>query len=357
MSGLFSRITRPERTRFRVSAVPLVGRATRYLALAGVLLAWGLPGRATASEVTWHGPVSCQEREQLVFQVERALGAPLSETGRVHIQVLVERAVPDAKARLAITGETGAVSSERRLAAADCSELVEILAVAITLAVEAASPANAAAARAPASDEPADVAAHDPATVDRKRSSSELAVPSLTRGPAPRVAALFVGDAGSLPRPALGLGLGAQLVWPHLTLELLGVLWLDQYTRLEPSSVPGAGADMSWVTGGVSACTTALGATTDPLSVGLCAGWEFGRLSGSGQGISQPRQASALWLAPTLQVGLTWRPRAARLGLGARLGAAAPLLRNEFELSELGTLHRPSRMVARAAVSIDVAFE
>jgi hypothetical protein len=90
-----------------------------------------------ASDLSWSGPVDCAQSEQLLFEIERALGAPLAVTGRVHLQVHVTRTAPDARALLRVGTDGDAPASERSLAAPDCATLVDTLAVAITLALEA----------------------------------------------------------------------------------------------------------------------------------------------------------------------------------------------------------------------------
>jgi hypothetical protein len=171
-------------------------------------------------------------------------------------------------------------------------------------------------------------------------------------GPVPRVLARLLADVGSLPAPALGVGLGASLGWSGFQLELSGALWAEQHTRLD--TAPGVGADLSLVTGALSVCTSPLAASS--LAFVFCVGGEVGRASGIGTGISAPRRASGLWLAPTAELGVTWRPASQAVGVGARLGAAAPLGRDPFYLERLGTVHQAQSLVARASLSIDVAL-
>jgi hypothetical protein len=111
---------------------------------------WALP--LLASHLSWSGPAECDASEQLVFQIERALGAPLAEVGQLlylRLQVHAEPVAADARARLRIgSTEEGRASGtgtragqrERRLVAPDCARLVDALAVAITLALEADFP-------------------------------------------------------------------------------------------------------------------------------------------------------------------------------------------------------------------------
>jgi hypothetical protein len=309
-----------------------------------------LPGVARASDLSWSGPADCAQSEQLVFQVERALGAPLAAMGNLHLQVHVARTAPTARALLRIAEEAPEPSiSERKLDAPSCEKLVDTLAVAIALAIEAAAPEPVAAPKPPPPAAPPPVApvpSAAPVAVDTLEPEDD------TRGPIPRVLVRLVGDVGSLPAPALGIGLGAQLGWSGFQLELTGTLWAEQHTSL--GTAADVGADLSLATGGLAACTSPL--ATSSFVFALCLGAEVGRASGLGTGISAPRGASGLWLAPTADIGLTWRPSARGVGVGARLGAAAPLGRDPFYLERLGTVHQAESLVARASFSIEVAL-
>jgi hypothetical protein len=68
-----------------------------------VLGSWLAPAGASASELSWSGPTDCEQREQLVFQLERALAAPLSEVAAFQFQVHVERTTPCRAASLTHT--------------------------------------------------------------------------------------------------------------------------------------------------------------------------------------------------------------------------------------------------------------
>lgn len=245
------------------------------------------------------------------------------------------RAAPTARALLRIADDAAAPAlSERRLVAPDCDKLVDTLAVAIALAIEAAAPETheapqpalaSAAASGPPRGEPALQAIPalppPPAPAENARDTSVTdASSSGAAPPAPtlHVSARVLGDVGSLPAPAIGAGVGAALGWSLWRLELSGALWGERHASLESASIPGAGADLSLITGALGAC--ALPRRENSIELALCASWEMGRVSGVGTGITSPRRASGLWLAPGAEVGLTWRPAATRLGVGARAG-------------------------------------
>lgn len=339
-----------------------------------------LSGRAAASELSWSGPVDCAEREQLLFQVEGALGASLASTGEVQLQVHVASSRPQARALLrVVAGGAESGISERWLMAPSCSSLVDTLAVAIALAIEAAAPGalDATSGVAPAHAEQhanpagpdllaakgAALGADDARQLDEASQAGETGQGSASAsvaerfGPIPRVAALLTGDAGSLPAAALGVALGARLDFARFQVELLGTLWLEQHTRLDSAVSAGAGGDVSLATGALSVCASLLGGAQSSFSLAPCAGLEIGRLAGAGTGVNAPRRVSALWVAPRLELAGVWRPNGSHWGFGVRAGAALPLERDEFVLDQLGSVHEPQSLVARAALSLDVALE
>ncbi len=332
----------------------------RLLAVTLALLGASQPAVARASDLSWSGPPACAQIEPLLFQIERALGAPLSESGHVHLQVHVTSLAPDARALLRIMDDSREVAlRERSLVAPDCDKLVDTLAVAITLAVEAASPGGTEpdAATAAHAQAPTSVATRSPTPPPSEQRGAPSAPLGPSGGAVLRAMALLLGDVGSLPAPGLGLGLGLQLAWTRLQLEILGALWLEQHATLEPAVVAGAGADVGLATGSVSVCATPLDSSSTALTLALCVGWEMGQLRGSGTGVSTPRSANALWLAPTVHAGLTWQPLGSRFGFGAHLGAGVPLERDRFFLNDLGDIHQPATVVGRAAFRLDVALE
>ncbi|HVZ35242.1 MAG TPA: hypothetical protein VG963_22605 [Polyangiaceae bacterium] len=152
------------------------------------------------------------------------------------------------------------------------------------------------------------------------------------------------------------MALGVRVVWPRLQLEALGTVWLSQQVLLA-GSASGAGGDVSLATGALRACVQTLGSARSEISSAVCAGAEIGRRAGTGLGVQRPLEAHALWLAPNLDLGLSWRVPRSNLSLGASVGAAAPLERQRFLLDGLGQVHQPAALAARAALSLDVAWE
>ena len=346
--------------RTRLSALAPLLRA----AAAAVTLAFGLcalPDVSLASDLSWAGPADCDEREQLLFQVERALGAPLSEVEAFDFQVHVERTRPDALARLVVHTSPEAHASERVLVAPDCSKLVSTLAVAMALTVAAADPSPP----LESADGPggAALAAAEPALLERSPPRAEpvdgaVSAPEAEAGaasPVWRAALWLTGDSGSLPEPGLGAAFGIELGWRRIQLRALATLWLERHARLPAQ--PELGGDLSLATGTLLGCSNVLETTPPALSLSLCAGGEVGRLSGSGTGVAVRRNAHSPWAAARVESDLYWQVPSSSLRLGAQLSLGVPFVRDDFVLDQIGAVHRAASLVGRAGLGVDLAFE
>ena len=114
---------------------------------------------------------------------------------------------------------------------------------------------------------------------------------------------------------------------------------------------------MSLALASLVACAAPFGSLRGSLAASLCAGWELGRLVGTGTGVAEPRDGSQLWSAPRIDGGLGWTVPGTALRFGTLLTLAAPLERKDFVLRDLGRVYRPPSLVGRWAVGIDVSFE
>ena len=162
------------------------------------------------------------------------------------------------------------------------------------------------------------------------------------------VAVGVVGDAGALPKPAVGLGVAAgPQIWKIRIEARLG-LWLAQ--SKEVSS--GTGGDFSWVTGALDACPWwALG----EIGLGGCAGVEVGQMTGTGFGVDNPGEASILWSAARLRA-LGLLEIAKSFALRVELGAAFPFRRRQWVLERVGPVDRPGTVLARLFFGPELRF-
>jgi hypothetical protein len=341
-----------------------IRRCVFEAALSALLLLAGTARSVQAAELEAHGPSECADTAELSFRVERSLGAPLASAAPLSFEVLMQRGVSAYVARIRVTKDSSGSGKERLLNASDCSKLADAVSVAITLALGQAAteatadpaaglaatpepPAEPAAAPAAASERP------PPAAADEEGADAGAA----SRAWVPSLSAWLIGDAGSLPGPSLGAGLGAELAWGRFVLRALGTLLFERHTTLESAGVPAPGADLDLLAGSLLACTSPFGNSQAELSVMACLGLEVGRLAGVGTDVPAPRQGSALWVAPRLDVGAVWAIPASTLRLSASVTAAAPLNRDEFALTGIGTVHQPPSLIGRLSLGVGVGFD
>jgi hypothetical protein len=156
---------------------------------------------------------------------------------------------------------------------------------------------------------------------------------------------------GTLPGIAPGVGIRFSVGGGHLFAQLRGSFWLSQTERL--ASDPNAGGSFSLIDAGLAGCGRLR--PDRRLSPGLCAGAVVLRSHGSGFGVSNPQEATALWSAAFLEAHLriTISERNA-LRLAAE--ALIPFGRPTFALMEVGPVFQPSASGVRGAVGWEVYF-
>jgi hypothetical protein len=338
------------------------------VAVYGVLLA-GTASSPSAAELVRQGPAECPDASELSFRVERSVGMPLADAARLKLEVVLEHVASGYTARIRVIDADGSGTKERRLAATACEPLADAVSVALALALAAADPSSAS---HPASvgagvERPGSLAASFDSAPPAAGASvvplapdagvlpgAERAAPAAWR---PSLSVWLLADAGSLPAPSLGAALGAEVAWRDLSLRALGTLLFEQHTELDSPLVPSPGADLELLTGSLLACSAPFGHLQDEVSALACLGLELGRLAGAGTGVPNARRGSALWLAPRLDFGAMWSIPRSALRLGASLSALAPLNRDEFELTDIGTLHQPPNVVGRLSFGVGLRFQ
>jgi len=292
------------------------------------------------------------------------MNMPLARAAPLRFEVTMEQATSGHRARIEVTPR----GWRRELAAPDCEELADAVSIAIALALgNAATPsadgvesaAHDAAAPAPQLSEPARTAAAAPGVAHRGdaaarpgEDASRQAPPALAGAfPEAAVSVWMLGDAGSLPSPAAGVGLGIEAAWRRLELRVLATLLFEQEVEVESTLPERAGARLGLWAGSALGCTLPWGerAALRPFA---CLGLEVGRLSGEGTGVSDPLRGGALWLAPQVHAGAAWAIPDSALRLQVALLGAAPLNRDEFTLRGIGAVHQPSPWIGRLSVGV-----
>jgi hypothetical protein len=253
------------------------------------------------------------------------------------------------------TREHGAKMAVRSFSAPSCDELVETLALGVAIALGGnpdEAPSAAPGGVGPAPGAGAETAREDPSIAERRDAPApERAPVSPSDNPALSVLASVVGDSGSLPRAALGFAVGAGLRWSALELRGAGIWLPARYGAVGDLGGGTAGADIGLLAGSTSVCAP-LRLRAETVELDVCAGGELGRLRATGTGVLRPYRKSRLWSAARLEVAARWAVPATPLSLELLGTALVPLLRDEFILRDIGTVHHAPNVVARAGAGL-----
>jgi hypothetical protein len=158
---------------------------------------------------------------------------------------------------------------------------------------------------------------------------------------------MALADEGALPGAGIAVEIGAVLRISSLRLVARGALFASQEKR-----IASGGGEFSLGFGTFLACLQrALGRPT----LFGCSGFELGRLSGEGVGVSQPRLGSTTWEALTVEVGVAV-PLSGPVAAVARGGASAPLQRPEFVIGPSERVHRAASLDGRFALGLEYFF-
>jgi hypothetical protein len=319
-----------------------------------VALGWGSSVRA--AELSLAGPPACSDRDELRFRVERALGSSLEAAPALELSVTIEGVRKGYSGRLVVREATaGSGPSERKLEASDCSGLLDALSVVIVLAIDrvrAEEQATKSVALPTAEPEP--VPSAEVTTADEVPRADEGDTSSPLR---PSVLAWLAGDVGSLPDPALGVGLGVTLDGQRVRWQASGLFFFEQHVELEGQGAPTPGADLSLALGALSACYAPDGSWQSDGVLGVCARFELGRVFGQGTNVLQEREGGQLWAAPGLNLAGAWQVFSPSLRLAVEAGAVLPLVRSEFRLGALGDIYRPAAVSLRAGLGLGIVLE
>jgi len=377
---------------------------TRSVLLSGLsALLFAAPAVAASSPVKlrWTAPPSCPQAADVEREIDRLLGersageTPLEVTGAVRRDEAGRYRV-----RLEIKGEDG--PSSREVDASSCAALGDAAALIIAMTIDPdavaeipppkkTSPPEVPGPSEPIRTSPSDVPeppepirtsppkVPEPSTPELQSRGVDVPEPpkvirtsppkvpeppkvirtSIPKVPEPSkamrptfgVSAHALLDIGTLPLGSLGGG-AAFAVMPGRLRFQLGADFLPSRTQ-HFQARPKAGGDFSLLLGHAAACVSVLSSTRMDLSP--CARFEAGRFHGQSFGVETPGEASAPWVAAGAQGRLATR-FLTRAALVTSLDVMVPLLRPEFLVTGLESLHRPSPLVVRLALGVEVRF-
>ena len=163
----------------------------------------------------------------------------------------------------------------------------------------------------------------------------------------------FVAGAGMIDGLALpGVGFGATLAggvtYRWFRAEVVGSYRFPTEQASQNSSDAG-GRFEHWTVGVRTCASPRLG----PVEVPLCVGADAGQTIGRGYGVTLTQVARLPWLAPVGTVGVAW-PVLPRFALFVRSELAVSVLRSEFEIVGLGTIHEIGPVLARGLLGVEL---
>jgi hypothetical protein len=314
------------------------------------LFAFG-QGRAQAGDpprvdLTWTADPSCPRGDAVVAEVERlARGAPPRE-------LLVARAEVehDVSWRVRLETRSGGSVGKRQIEAESCAQLADATALILALMID---PAAGSDPRPPDSPQAPPVFEREKAAPPAPAFAPPAPSPSR---PSPRsvlgaVTVSALGDVGTLPGAAPGLGLSAGLLVSSY--RVMGNLAYFPSQTASLAARPSAGGDFTLAGGALVACRTLL--TLGPARGALCAGAELDALLAKGFGVRSPRDGSTRWGA-FLFGALVDLDIASPVSAELRIGGAVPFGRPPFSFDDLGTVYRPAAVALRLALGLSAHF-
>lgn len=285
------------------------------LAVAGALGLAVTPA-AASGPASWRVPEACGGAAALTARVTEQAGRRLGPDEPVAIDVTIRADDGGYRAAVDLVSSEGA--AHREVAGADCSTVLDAVALLVAVAVAEAAPAEVA---------------------------SDVARPRPPSAPTwLRVGAAVGIDVGALPEAAPGTGLWVAIGRDRWRVELGGDIYRAAFAALPGE--PMRGVEVGLLAGRIRGCR-GLG----PLD--LCAGVAVGRLEGRPVELAQPSTESRRWSAVT--AGLGWSRRlAGRFVLGAAVDGVLTLDRPEFILADDTRLHQPAAGGVRAGAGLEV---
>ncbi len=369
----------------------------------GAIAAWavialgvGLPAREALGapgvlDVTYAAPEPCPTRDALDAELARLLGPALEKGTPLTVGARVERA-KDGRFRLVLELEHEGAKSTRKLDSKSCDTLVRAAALVVALAHDPeAVEARASLPVEPAPTTPAPLigtgtpppSATPASPAPVPSAPGPIAPPSSWNVPGGRDPGGRDPGGRELERPSIfglvirfGPAVGvADLPEVHAGLEGTVGLRIAEYaaegafhlglgTTGTVDANPNQGADFRLLAGIVRGCRSLYPFFDRPWprpslapELAACVGVEIGVMAGTGFGVANPQEGSAVWVAPRLD-GRFALGVAGPLSVAAELGVAFPVDRRRFVIEAGDTLvvHEPGPVAGRAGLSAELGF-
>jgi len=323
-------------------------------------MAIALPARAAGEplRLTWNAPAGCPSGGSVTSAALRDVDAGAVQ-GTLEAEARVSRgAKGEPKWKVLLQTHRGEeAAGERTIEAATCAAVAEATAVVLSLALVEPPAGLPLVVKDPQVGElpPKPPPAPPPPPPEPTEASPARAKEKPTARHAEgdhamAMGLLVAGEASTLPAPAVGGALSLAWTPGRVRVEFQGRRWSDQSRTLSESP---AGARFSMISLGGRGCWALVRAGRFDLSP--CVGADLYRVSAPGYGAGANYSASADWGA-LAAAGLARFTLTPWLGVRAQVEALAPLARPTFVVEGEGTLHRPARIGAVAALGVEVLF-
>jgi hypothetical protein len=296
----------------------------------------------------WDAPEQCPSASDVMARLEALRGASPSEWGpEREVRGRISRGAGGAwLLELEIRQRPALPSRVRRrtLEAPRCDELGEAAALAISIALDSSSVADAEVAEG--------TGAYAPASLPMPPFAEQDAPPprDATRrmdGPARHDREVVLGaaaalDTASVAGPAIGLSIEGKVQIGAVGIGAYG-LWLPAQREVVRRGTSGQYVDFSLLGGGVRGCYRVLDRA---VRIDGCAGFEAGAVDAAPHGLTNTREARDTWLAPHAGAALSWSLPAS-LAIESRFDGVFPLGRDSYVVDTEVTVHETPRAVAR----------
>lgn len=326
------------------SLEPLFGP---FATLAAVLSSFGEVSPTTNADhlplvLVWKAPESCPSATSERAEIGRRVGdiekTPPMETILARVEI---RALSNNSFQLLLNTDIGGVVGERELSGSDCRQLAEATALVLALLINP----NAMTTPETAPAEPKTSAPVAPPLAES--ASVEPARPN------PRFGAGLDAVIGQGVLPGLAQGLDLRAIFQRGHWAALAGAGGFLPNREDAQILPGAKASFYRLEWTLAACAQTLPARR--LGAAVCLGGALVRLHGASSGVSNPGNASALWLEGLSELSAHLRVTGwarVRLSVEGRALGRAP----DFAILGLGSVYRPPATSVRGGLGFDVLF-
>jgi hypothetical protein len=159
-----------------------------------------------------------------------------------------------------------------------------------------------------------------------------------------------IGDTGVFPLATVGATLTGALLFRGFRFEIDATTLMPE--RIASPLRAGAGGALTFFAGGVSAGPRL---TRGIFEAGVCVGVEVGQLRAAGFGVSNPGEASALWVGA--RSGITFAALVTPwIAFRLDLLAVVPTDRARWLIDEVGEIGRSDAVSARGKVGAEIRF-